>query len=92
MPENAKKSDAQAFAEPYETHASRAEAAVDAYLAHKQENPPPPRLKVAGTEGSECGLDQTIHTTPPEWFCFIEALGTKDQALVSGLLASFRCD
>jgi hypothetical protein len=72
-------------AKPYElTPYER--AAVDAYVAHKQENPPPPRLKVSGTEDSKVLIGPDHPHYPTGMVLLYEALGTKDEALVSGLL------
>ena len=76
---------AQVPAKPYEL-TPHERSAVDAYLAHKKENPPPPRLKVLGTEGSQVQIGPDHPHYPTGMVMFYEALGTKDEALVSGLL------
>lgn len=85
MSEKSKKPEAQVPAKPYEL-TPQERVAVDAYLAHKQENPPLPRLKVAGTEGTEVQIGPDHPHYPTGMVLLYEALGTKDEALVTGLL------
>jgi hypothetical protein len=80
-----KKPKAQVPANPYEL-TPHERSAVNAYLAHKQKNPPPLRLKVLGTEGSQVQIGPDHPHYPTGMVMFYDALGTKDEALVSGLL------
>jgi hypothetical protein len=80
-----KKPKAQVPAKPYEL-TPHERSAVNAYLVHKKENPPPLRLKVLGTEGSQVQIGPDHPHYPTGMVMFYEALGTKDEALVSGLL------